>query len=126
MTPQQPDDPVVVDAPVAQRVTVVTDEGNRYPGWVIRDDLVLVRNLRRTDFCPTVRVEAEGRRLGVLDRVNSAPATGRNRTGVALVVEAGSLPVGGEAVPPDATPGPWSAEFPGLDRPGAGGTDESG
>lgn len=73
MTPQQPDDPVVVDAPVAQRVTVVTDEGNRYPGWVIRDDLVLVRNLRRTDFCPTVRVEAEGRRLGVLDRVNSAP-----------------------------------------------------
>ncbi|WP_425310348.1 hypothetical protein AADG42_16905 [Ammonicoccus fulvus] len=98
----------------AERVIVVTDEGNHYPGWVILDDIVLVRNLRRTDFCPTVRVEVEGRELGVLDRINSAPAPGRNRSGVALVLAAGSLSVGGEALPPDATPGPWAVEFPGL------------
>mgnify|MGYP006969675972 CR=1 FL=1 len=104
----------------ARRVTVVTDEGNRYPGWVILDDVVLVRNLRRTDFCPTVRVEHEGRELGVLDRVNSAPAAGRNRSGVALVLAPGALPAGTEALPPDATPGPWAAEFPGLaPRPGS-------
>lgn len=101
-------------APTAQRVTVVTDEGNRYPGWVILDDVVLVRGLRRTDFCPSVRVEHDGRVLPVRDLVDSRPTASRGRSGVALVLDTGSFHVMAEATPPNSDPGEWRAEFPTL------------
>lgn len=98
----------------AERVTVVTDEGNRHPGWVVLPDVVLVRSLRRVDFCPSVRVERGGQVFAVRELVDSAQGTPTPRQGVALVLAAGSIDVeGGSSAPPgvNATAEEWRAQF---------------
>lgn len=98
----------------AEQVTVITDEGNRYPGWVVLSDLVLVRGLRRTDFCRSVRVERDGDVFPVRELADSAPGTPSNRRGVALALAAGTLPVAaGSAAPPgvEATEQDWRDQF---------------
>ncbi|WP_432559945.1 hypothetical protein [Granulicoccus sp. GXG6511] len=100
----------------AEQVTVVTDEGNRYPGWVVLPDVVLVRALRRVDFCPTVRVERGGQVFPVADRVDSVAGTPAGRRGVALVLAEGSIGVtGASACPPgvEATEADWRRQFAG-------------
>ena len=89
---------------LAEQVTVVTDEGNRYPGWVVLADLVLVRGLTKVDFCPTVRVERGGEVIAVRALADSAPGTPANRRGVGLALPPGSIRVpGGSAAPPGVT-----------------------
>lgn len=98
----------------ARRVTVITDEGNRYPGWVVLPDVVLVRGLRRVDFCPSVRVEHDGQVFAVQDLVDSARGTPPRRRGVALMLAEGSItPSGASGAPPDviATEEEWRAQF---------------
>ncbi|HHV21791.1 MAG TPA: hypothetical protein GXZ30_09720 [Propionibacterium sp.] len=99
---------------IAERVTVVTDEGNRYPGWVVLPDLVLVRSLRRVDFCPTLRVERGDQVFAVVDRIDSVAGTPASRRGVALVLAEGAIPVeAGSASPPgvSATAQDWRVQF---------------
>ncbi|MDO5684022.1 MAG: hypothetical protein Q4G46_14515 [Propionibacteriaceae bacterium] len=99
---------------IAEQVTVVTDEGNRYPGWVILPDVVLVRALSRVDFCPSVRVERGGELLPVQDRIDSVAGTPASRRGVALILPAGSIPLtGASAAPPgvDAAETDWHVQF---------------
>lgn len=98
----------------AERVTVVTDEGNRYPGWVVLSDLVLVRGLTRVDFCRSVRVVRADESYPVRALADSAPGTPANRRGVGLALAPGTLPVpGGYATPPgiEATEQDWRDQF---------------
>lgn len=102
------------DRTAAERVTVVTDEGNRYPGWVVLPDVVLVRGLRRVDFCPSVRVERGGQVFAVRELVDSATGTPPRRQGVALVLAEGSIDVnGGSGGPPGviASEEEWRRQF---------------
>lgn len=95
---------MTADRVAAERVMVVTDEGTRYPGWVVLPDVVLVRGLRRVDFCPSVRVERGGQVFAVRELVDSVKATPPRRKGVVLILADGSIPVaGGTAAPPDVT-----------------------
>lgn len=105
---------MTADRGTAERVTVVTDEGNRYPGWVVLPDVVLVRGLRRVDFCPSVRVERGAQVFAVRELVDSAEGTPPRRHGVGLMLAEGSIEIrNGSGAPPDvtATAEDWRAQF---------------